>query len=240
MRGVDASVRPQLLAAHRTACLRTDEFGEAVYINLLLRSFVAARDFAQAAALLSKVRFPDAASTAQLVRFSFYTGRVKAVQLEYSDALESFQAASRKVPPTARALSIAITAFLSVVQLLMGDLPDRRSLSPPSLAPYLAVVRAVRSGELERFRALVEQQAHIFERHGTLTLIRRLEANVIKAGLRRIAAAYSCISFADVAARLHVGSAEDAEFLAAKAVRDGVLEATLDHSAGTLVRANTV
>lgn len=248
-----------------------------MYINLLLRSYIAAREFAPAAALLSKVRFPEAASAAQLVRFSFYSGRVQAVQLEYSDALESLLAASRKVPPTA-ALATAVAAFLAVVQLLMGgalaararmrgvcaagvlvrggraaddthpfpplpptDTPERRALSAPTLAPYLAITRAVRSGELARFRAEVATHAAALDAHGTLSLVRRLEANVIKTGLRRITAAYSCISFADVAARLHVGSAEDAEFLAAKAVRDGVLEAVLDHEAGTLVsraRAN--
>jgi hypothetical protein len=81
----------------------------------------------------------------------------------------------------------------------------------------------------------VEAHAAAFARHGTLSLVRRLDANVIRAGLRRVASAYSFIRFADVAVKLRLGGAEDAEFLCAKAVRDGVLDAELDNAAGTLV-----
>ena len=41
-RGPLAQLQPQLAAAHRTACLRHDEFGQAVYLNLLLRAHLAA------------------------------------------------------------------------------------------------------------------------------------------------------------------------------------------------------
>jgi 26S proteasome regulatory subunit N3 len=34
------ALRPQLVAAHRTASLRHDEYGQAVTLNLLLRNFV--------------------------------------------------------------------------------------------------------------------------------------------------------------------------------------------------------
>ena len=237
--GAPASMRPRLLGAHRSACLRSDEFGEAAHINLLLRSFVSTRDFASAAALLSKVRFPDGASTAQLVRFSFYAGRVQAVRLEYSDAAASLLQASRKTPSGSSPLRTAITAFLTIVQLLMGETPERRSLSAPALSPYLAVARAVRAGDVARFREALTLHAAQLELHGTIGLVRRLEANVIKTGLCRIVAAYATISFTDVAKRLNIASAADAEFLAAKAIRDGVLAANLDHSAGTLISRAT-
>lgn len=62
----------------------------------------------------------------------------------------------------------------------------------------------------------------------------RLRHNVIKTGLRRLSLSYSRISFADVAAKLSLGTAEDAEFVCAKAVRDGVIDVELDHEAGCL------
>ena len=40
---------------------------------------------------------------------------------------------------------------------------------------------------------------------------------------------YSRISLADIANKLMLDSAEDAEFIVAKAIRDGVIEAWLDH-----------
>ena len=45
---------------------------------------------------------------------------------------------------------------------------------------------------------------------GTHNLITRLHHNVIRTGLRRINLAYSRISLADIAAKLHLASADDA------------------------------
>lgn len=50
-------------------------------------------------------------------------------------------------------------------------------------------------------------------------LVVRLRQNVLRAGLARMGAAYSRISLSDVAARLGVGSAADAESIVAKVVR---------------------
>lgn len=50
-------------------------------------------------------------------------------------------------------------------------------------------------------------------------LVVRLRQNVLRAGLARMGAAYSRISLADVAAKLGVGSAADAESIVAKVVR---------------------
>merc|ERR1712048_890927 len=56
--------------------------------------------------------------------------------------------------------------------------------------------------------------------------------NVIKTAIRRISLAYSRISLADVAAKLNLESPKDAEYIIAKAIRDGVIEAVLDHENG--------
>jgi 26S proteasome regulatory subunit N3 len=62
-----------------------------------------------------------------------------------------------------------------------------------------------------------------------LRLVCRLRRNVIKTGLRKINLSYSRISFADICAKLHLDSEVDAEFIVAKAIRDGVIDATIDH-----------
>jgi 26S proteasome regulatory subunit N3 len=206
-------------------------------VNLLLRSYIAHKEFEAARALLSKVHFPEAASTTQLVRFLYYTGRVKAVQLEYSAAHSALLQASRKAPSGAHAIQTAITAFLVTVELLMGDIPERTlfARAPLTLHPYMAVTRSMRNGNLGEFWGAMASHAPVFAATGTLTLLRRLEANVIRTGLRRVAAAYSTISFQDIARRLNLGGGEEAEFMCAKAVKDGVLDAVLDHTLGVLV-----
>jgi len=60
----------------------------------------------------------------------------------------------------------------------------------------------------------------------------RLHHNVIKTGIRMINLSYSRISLVDIAQKLQLDSPEDAEFIIAKAIKDGVIEATVDHEKG--------
>lgn len=53
---------------------------------------------------------------------------------------------------------------------------------------------------------------------------------MIKTGLRQISVSYSKISLRDVCTRLNLDSEEDAEYIVAKAVMDGVIDATVNHS----------
>lgn len=80
------SIRSRLLAAQRTAGLHHYSACQATLLNLLLRSYQSAKLFVQADKLLAKSTFPETASNAQLARFLYYNGRIKALQLEYSEA----------------------------------------------------------------------------------------------------------------------------------------------------------
>jgi len=93
----------------------------------------------------------------------------------------------------------------------------------------------VRLGDLSAFKSAMDAHAALFTADGNYTLVMRLRQNVIRAGLRNISLAYSRISLVDVAAKLHLDHVEDMEPIAAKAIRDGVIDATLDHSAAVLL-----
>jgi hypothetical protein len=104
-----AALVPSLLAAHRTATLRHDEYGQAVALTTLLRAHVVGRDYEAASSLLSKAVFPEAASSAQLVRYLYYTGRVRAVTMQYAEAhtalLQVRLPAAAHPPPARRPLT---------------------------------------------------------------------------------------------------------------------------------------
>lgn len=220
-RNEDEAFRPTLLAAHRTACLRHDEYGQAVLLNLVLRSYIRHNAYDAAAKLVANAVFPEAASNSQYVRYLYYTGRIRAVRLDYSDSYAALLQAERKAPLSALAFRVLVRKVATIVQLLTGEIPERASFRAPGLAaplaPYLELTRAVRAGDLPAFTATLRTHAAVFARDHTDTLVARLEANVIKTGLRKLALSYSRISFADIAAKLQLGSAEDAEFLCAKA-----------------------
>ncbi len=52
---------------------------------------------------------------------------------------------------------------------------------------------------------------------------------MIKFGLKKINISYSKISLKDIAKKLSLDSVEETEQIIAKAIRDGVIEAVLDH-----------
>ncbi len=52
---------------------------------------------------------------------------------------------------------------------------------------------------------------------------------MIKAGLRMINISYARISFQDICHKLKLESEDDVEFIVAKAILDGVIDAVIDH-----------
>lgn len=102
--------------------------------------------------------------------------------------------------------------------------------------------QAVRIGDLELFRSVAERNAAVFATDKSQNLIVRLRHNVIRTGLRNISISYSRISLADVAQKLHLDSAtavDDAESIVTKAIRDGGIDASVDHSKGWMQSKET-
>jgi 26S proteasome regulatory subunit N3 len=232
------SIRQPLLAALRTAVLRKDVDTQATVMTLLLRNYLSTSHISQADLLISHNRFPPSASNNQIARYLYYLGRIRAIQLQYTDAHGHLIGATRKSPSShsARGFYQASHQLLVVVELLMGDIPDRAIFRQPALEralhPYFLLVQAVSVGDLDGFLNIVNTHSATFRKDGTYTLILRLRQNVIKTGIRMMSLSYSRISLRDICLRLGLDSEESAEYIVAKAIRDGVIEATLDHEHG--------
>ena len=125
---------------------------------------------------------------------------------------------------------------IAIVQLLKGEIPPRSMFTPKevrlreALQPYMQLTQAVRNGDLATFKSVAEEHSATFLADGQLSLINRLRHNVIKAGLLKINVAYARISIADICEKLKLEDKQDAEYIVAKAIRDGVIDATLDHA----------
>ncbi|KAH3759586.1 26S proteasome non-ATPase regulatory subunit 3 [Pelomyxa schiedti] len=126
-------------------------------------------------------------------------------------------------PTTENTVSSSITPSTS------ADTPASDSKPSPTKSNNK---KKIRVGDLAAFRLAVDSRKAEFEADGTYSLILRLRHNVIKAGLRKVCMSYSRISLSDVAAKLHLDSVQDCEFIVAKAIRDGVIDATIDHEGG--------
>jgi 26S proteasome regulatory subunit N3 len=230
-----ADIRTDLLQYHRTACLSHNEPGQAALITCILRSYLADNLINQADNFRSKIRFPDSASNNLAARYHYYLGRIDCVQLNYSDAFLNLTQAIRKAPMRKETAGFRQSAhkLLILVQLLMGEVPERSIFGQKflryALDPYFQVTKAVRVGDLRAFGEVITgANRQKFIDDNTLSLILRLRHNVIKTGLRKINLSYSRISIADICTKLQLENKEDAEYIVAKAIHDGVIDAVLD------------
>ena len=219
-------IRPTLLLLYRTSCVRHDDIGQAVLLNLLLRNYITFNLIEQAYTLSLRAVFPETASNNQFCRYLYYMGRIQAIQLEYSEAYQRLMMASRKAPQGyAKGFNIMVTKLAVLVQLLMGDIPERSIFNQVELSyalyPYLTLTQAVRTGDLIQFNLVMDQYKSSFQSDKNLTLVERLGHNVLKTGLRKISVSYSRISLLDIAEKLHINSPAAVEYICAKAIRDG-------------------
>jgi len=211
-----------------------------------LRNYLHYNLYDQAEKLASKTEFKtDKASTNELARYHYYLGRINAIQLSYTDAYRNLQQALRKGPrETADGFRGIVTKFLVIVQLLLGEIPERSVFRTKgithALKPYLQVTQAVRTGDVTLFKQSLEKYSAGFKKDKTYALIQRLHHNVIKTGLRRINSSYSRIYFRDICTKLGLDSVQDAEFIVAKAIHDGIIEATINHAEGYIKSSDNV
>ncbi|KAL8228904.1 hypothetical protein R6Q57_013804 [Mikania cordata] len=241
-----SEIRGNLLSLHRVATLRHDELGQETLLNLLLRNYLHYNLYDQAEKLRSKAPRFEAHSNQQFCRYLFYLGKIRTIQLEYTDAKESLLQAARKAPVAALGFRVQCNKWAVIVRLLLGEIPERTVFMQKgmekALRPYFELTNAVRIGDLELFKTVAEKFSTTFSSDRTNNLIVRLRHNVIRTGLRNISISYSRISLADVAKKLRLDSQNpvaDAESIVSKAIRDGAIDATLDHANGWMVSKET-
>eukprot|EP00462_Mataza_sp_D1_P004635 CAMPEP_0175102446 /NCGR_PEP_ID=MMETSP0086_2-20121207/8451_1 /TAXON_ID=136419 /ORGANISM="Unknown Unknown, Strain D1" /LENGTH=625 /DNA_ID=CAMNT_0016377277 /DNA_START=29 /DNA_END=1906 /DNA_ORIENTATION=- len=233
------SIRNKLLLAHRTACLQHNEPGQAALIVAILRNYLSCKLYNQADKFRLNSTFPESRSNNLFSRYLYYVGQINSIQLNYSEAYANLNQAIRKAPQnTALGFRIKATKLMVIVQLLIGEVPERslfRQVSlKDSLQPYFELTQAVRVGNPLQFEQVSAQYKSVWVDDNLVSLIDRLRNNVIKTGLRKINLSYSRISIKDICAKLNFESLEDAEHVVAKAIHDGVIDAVIDRENGYL------
>jgi 26S proteasome regulatory subunit N3 len=82
------------------------------------------------------------------------------------------------------------------------------------------------------FQKILTQYEKIFRNDKNYSLILRLRHTVLKFGLKKLNISYSKISLKDIQSKLSLDSIEETEQIIAKAIRDGVIEAIINHDEG--------
>ena len=230
------SIIKELHSAYRSACITMDEITQVTLINCIIRYYLITNNVDLARAFLSKTRFKENISTNEDSRYLFYIGRIEAIQMNYSEAYKHLTNSFRKAPEkTGEGFKTLVNKHIIVVQLLMGEIPDVKSLLNQNFnefKPYLNLLKVVRHGNLEEFKDICNKYSKEFEKDQLFTLIQRIRHVVIKAGLRKINLSYSRISIKDITEKLKLESEKETEYIIAKAIRDGVFLAKINHDEG--------
>lgn len=229
----------------RELSLRHDECGQEIILNEILRILIDRKEFEQAELMLTNcVLVEPYRSTNQHARYAYYVALIRAIRLDYGTAIQYAVQALRKTPERALGFRIAATKLFLTLQLLNGETPSRSEFLDPqmkdALYPYMQLTSCVRFGNLGRFMSLVKQFQETLEHDKTYTLILRIRQNVIRTGLKHICQAYSRISLSDICVKLSLENPDDVEYIVSKAIREGVVAATIDHEAGTVNTSDTV
>ena len=92
----------------------------------------------------------------------------------------------------------------------------------------MVILVDLKFGDIKKFKKALRTHSSQFLTNEMYTLIVRLQNNVIKTTLKKISLACTRIKLKDVSMKLKLDSKEDAEYVVAKAIRDGVIVAQLD------------
>ena len=143
--------------------------------------------------------------------------------MNYSEAFKNLTNSIRKAPEkVATGFKTINQKLLIIVELLMGEVPDVKTildngyLDLNTIKPYLGLIRAVKQGNLEEFRNVLQKNERVFIEDKNYTLIQRLRHVVIKIGLRKINLSYSRISLKDITEKLKLENEKEAEYIIAK------------------------
>jgi len=235
------SAREPLLNLFRQLTLAHDALGREIIVNMLLRNYLHYKHYDAADKLISSVSdiAQNHKSTNQSARFFYYVACVKAIKLDYTEAGSCIAQALRKAPEKALGFRTIATKLMLTIQLLSGIIPQRSEFRAKdvrrALQPYLYLTSCVRFGKISRFNAVLTEYNSTFVADDTVSLVHRIRHNVIKMALRRVCQSYSRISLSDICAKLSLGTAADAEYIVTKAIRDGVIDAYVDHENGWCV-----
>ncbi|ELP88480.1 26S proteasome regulatory subunit S3, putative [Entamoeba invadens IP1] len=242
----NVDVTNELIVAHTTATLRQANETKATLTNLIVRSYLSTSQYSLCEKFITKSVINQCVSNQQQARYYYYLGRIQCINLKYSDAYESLTTAIRKAPqlPKAYGFHVCVTKWLSLVQLLMGEIPRRKQFLQSgmlnALLPYYRLTQAVQVGDLEEFRKVVEAFTDWFVEDKTNGLVTRIRQNVIKTAVRKIYVSYSRIGLKEIQKKLQLETVEDTECIVAKCIQDGVIDGVIDHDNQTLIGKNTL
>lgn len=107
-------------------------------MNLILRCFILTDDYKSASEFIKHTLFPENKINNEFTKYLYYTARIQAVQLRYRESFTRVSQALRKSPENAAiGFRVAAQKLAIVVEMLMGDIPNRGIFVEGEVSKYL-------------------------------------------------------------------------------------------------------
>ena len=230
----DEALLTHLMTGLSGSRLYNNSLTEATCHNFLLRHYLRTKQLDLADAFIKERPYPNISYARLYARHAYYHAYLLALQGDYMKARRFLVQKAIKHGtelPDAVGFNQHVYRLLTVLQLLLGEIPDRFILKTPdlSLSPaYLDLVLSVRKGDLHAYHQVCQTYQDRFIAEGLDVLISRLHSNVLIAGLRRLNRIYTQISLSAISTKLGINSLQETINITSKAITEGLLPATLD------------
>ena len=93
----------------------------------------------------------------------YYYGRIKAIQLEYTEALDYLVKSLRKAPSSAVGFRQTVEKLRVTVELLLGNIPERQlflqQANKEALAPYFELTKGIYEVSLRYIQLLTKRKS---------------------------------------------------------------------------------
>lgn len=191
----------------------------ATLLVFLVRWLLRQRQFARLSPLLRLTELPRRGGAVAQAKFMFYRGFFASTTGQFAQARECMERALRRPPAQPDTRGYRCFRLLATKQLVVLELMLSRPIAPaqlqaPGLRLYRQLVALVTRGENRQFEALIAAHAAEFDRDLVAPVLRRMRGVVLQNALKKIAAAYTSISAAEVLRRLGIEPASGFDLLA--------------------------
>jgi len=173
--------------------------------------------------------------------YYYYGGMIYAAVKDYESALFFFE-----VAVTTPAMSVshimleANKKYILVSILVHGKiqaLPKYTSVVVPRFlkalsSPYVEIANAYASHDPEQLRTVAAKYQQIFQRDNNSGLLKQVIASLYKQNIQRLTKTFLTLSLSDMATRVKLDNAQQAEHHLIEMIEDGEIHATIDQEHG--------
>jgi len=181
------------------------------------------------------------AQTKLFILYYYYGGLIYLTLKEYNKALFFFQVVmttpamvvSHIMKETyAKYITVSLIVHSKVIPLPHYVSPIVSRALKPLNTPYTDLASAFITNDSDRLRAVINKHQQMYQRHNNLGLVKQVSHALTRNNIQRLTKTFITLSLADMASRVKLADANEAEMYILEMIEDGTIHASIDSNAG--------